>query len=179
VTFGQRHRDGRGWLAATLGVVVVALLLPLATFLVAVWLLGWQLLSVQSGSMAPTYPVGSLLVTGQVDPADVEPGMAVVFVDPREPTRIVTHRVVGVASGQELTFITRGDANAGPDAAPVPSRLVRARVLWHVTHLGNVMDWLQWPRAFVLLVIVPGLLLVIAEGWSWRHRRRATIPAPC
>jgi signal peptidase I len=47
--------------------------LPFTTFAVASWLLGWQLQPVLSGSMEPTYPVGSLLVVGQVDPADVEP----------------------------------------------------------------------------------------------------------
>jgi len=75
----------RGWLAAALAAVVVSLLLPLATFLVATWLLGWQLQHVLSGSMSPTYPVGSLLVTAQIDASDVRAGMAIVFEDPLNP----------------------------------------------------------------------------------------------
>lgn len=166
----------RGWQTATLAAVFVTLV-PLATFLVSVWLLGWQLQHVESGSMSPTYPVGSLLVTAQVDPADVEVGMPIVFEDPREPGRLVTHRVVGVAPGSELMFLTRGDANATNDPAPVPARLVRARVLWHVTLLGAVLDWLQFPRSFVLLVLVPGLALVWLE-WRQRRARRALDPLP-
>ncbi len=167
----------RGWLGATSGVVVVALLLPLTTFLVAVWLLGWQLQSVQSGSMTPTFAVGSLLVVGQLDPSRVEPGMAITFEDPAEPGKLVTHRVVGVAPGKELGFITKGDANAASDLVPIPARLVRGQVLWQVSHLGSLMDWLQWPRSFVLLVVVPGLLLI---GLEWRGRRgsRSVEPAP-
>jgi signal peptidase len=157
----------RGWSTAALA-LAVALLLPVATFLVVTWLLGWQLQHVESGSMSPTYPVGSLLVTAQVDPADIGIGMPIVFEDPREPGRLVTHRVVAVAPGAALGFITRGDANATNDPAPVPARLVRGRVLWHVTLLGTVLDWLQWPRSFVLLVLVPAGLLVVAE---WRSRR--------
>jgi signal peptidase len=145
------------------------LLLPLATFLVIVWLAGGQLQHVESGSMSPTYPVGSLLVTSQADPADVEVGTPIVFVDPREPGRLVTHRVVAFAPGSDLAFITRGDANATDDPVPVPARLVRGRVLWHVTLLGTVLEWLQWPRSFVLLVLVPAALLGAAE---WRSRRR-------
>lgn len=165
----------RGWLGAALGVLVIAILLPLTIFLVACWLLGWQLQSVQSGSMAPTYPVGSLLVTGQMDAGDVEPGMAIVFEDPREPGRLVTHRVVRPAPGDALAFVTQGDANATADPAPVPARLVRGRVLWSIFGLGSAMDWLQWPRSFVLLVVVPGALLGVAE---WRaHRRRREPPA--
>jgi signal peptidase len=158
----------RGWWQAAALAISVAVLLPLATFLVAVWLLGWQLQHVESGSMSPTYPVGSLLVTGDVAASDVLVGMPIVFEDPREPGRLVTHRVMALAPGEELAFITRGDANATNDPTPIPARLVRGRVLWHVTLLGAVLDWLQWPRSFVLLVLVPAALLVVAE---WRSRR--------
>src|SRR5260221_9618625 len=121
----------RGWSSAALA-LVVAVLLPLATFLVAAWLLGWQLQSVQTGSMSPTYPVGSLLVVGQIDAGAVQPGMAITFEDPSNPGRVVTHRVERIAPGDALAFITHGDANATPDALPVPARLVRRRVLWSV-----------------------------------------------
>jgi signal peptidase len=148
---------------------VLAGLLPLTTFLMAVWLLGWQLQHVESGSMSPTFPVGSLLVTGQVEPTDVSVGMPIVFEDPREPGRLVTHRVVGVAPGAELSFLTRGDANTTNDPVPLPARLVRGRVLWHVTVLGTVLDWFQWPRSFVLLVVGPAALLLLGD---WRQRFR-------
>ena len=161
----------RGWLGATLGVVSIALLLPLTVFLVAAWLLGWQLQSVQSGSMTPTYSIGSLLVIGQIDAGDVESGMAIVFEDPREPGRLVTHRVVRTTPGETMQFVTQGDANATADPTPVPARLVRGRVLWEVSHLGSMLDWMQWPRSFVLLVVAPGLLLVALE-WRARRQRR-------
>lgn len=158
----------RGWRQAAALAVTVSVLLPLATFLVAVWLAGWQLQNVLSGSMSPTFPVGSLLVTGQLDATAVAVGMPIVFEDPREPGRLVTHRVVAVAAGTELAFITRGDANAANDPIPVPARLVRGRVLWHVTLLGTVLEWLQWPRSFLLMVALPAALLGVAE---WRTRR--------
>ena len=163
----------RGWRAAALA-GLVACLVPLTTFLVSVWLLGWQLQHVQSGSMSPTYPVGSLLVTAQLDPAEVAIGMPIVFEDPRQAGRLVIHRVVGIAPGAELAFITRGDANATNDASAVPARLIRGRVMWHVTSLGPTLDWLQWPRSFVLFVLGPGLALTWLER---RHGREAPMPA--
>jgi signal peptidase len=117
--------------------------------------------------MAPTYPVGSLLVTAQIDATDVSVGMPIVFEDPGQSGRLVTHRVVGIAPGAQLSFRTRGDANATDDPAPVPARLVRGRVLWHVTLLGAALDWLQFPRSFLLLVVAPGFALLWLE---WRHR---------
>ena len=168
---------GRGWRSATLAAVAVAavaVLLPLATLLVSVWLLGWQLQSVQSGSMAPTYPVGSLLVVGQIDAGDVDVGMALVFEDPTESGRLVTHRVIEVVPGAALQFWTQGDANATRDAVSVPARLVRGRVLWHITLLGNITPALQWPWSFVAFVVVPGALLGLTE-WSRRRRRPTPI----
>lgn len=158
-----RAATGRGWLAATLGVVVLSVLLPLSIFLTSSWLAGWQLMSVLTGSMQPTYPVGSLLVIGQIDAADVQAGMAIVFQDPAEPARLVAHRVVGRADGPMLAFITQGDANPARDPDPVPARLVHGRVLWSVTLLGTAMEWLQWPLSFVALVLVPLALLALGE----------------
>ena len=163
----------RGWLTAALAAVVVSLLLPLATFLVATWLLGWQLQSVLSGSMSPTYPVGSLLVVGQIDASDVRAGMPIVFEDPLEPGRIVTHRVVPPVPGDASAFRTRGDANAAMDPVAVPARLVRGKVLWSVSVLGSILDWLRWPNGFVLLVGVPAALLILTEV-----RRRWVLARP-
>lgn len=159
LTFG----GGRGWLTAALAAVVVSLLLPLATFLVATWLLGFQLQAVLSGSMAPTYPVGSLLVVGPIDASDVRAGMPLVFEDPVEPGRIVTHRVVGDVPADASAFRTRGDANTSNDPVAIPARLVRGRVLWSVAGLGAVLEWLRWPNGFLLLVGAPAVLLALTE----------------
>lgn len=174
----QRTATRRGWLGATLGVLAVAFLMPLAIFLTSAWLLGWQLMSVLTGSMQPTYPVGSLLVIGQIDAADVEPGMAIVFQDPAETGRLVAHRVVGAAAGAGVAFVTQGDANPARDPNPVPARLVHGRVLWSVTHLGTAMEWLQWPRSFIALVLFPLALLGLGELRSRvRHRRQPLAPS--
>jgi signal peptidase len=131
--------------------------------------MGWQLQSVQSGSMTPTYPVGSLLVVAPMDASRVEVGMPIVFEDPEIPRRLVTHRVIGQVPGA-VAFITQGDANATRDAFPVPARNVRGHVMWHVTGLGTLMDFLQWPRSFVLLVLLPLGLMLLGEARS-RFRR--------
>jgi signal peptidase len=154
--------------AATLTVLV-----PITVFLVTAWILGWQLQSVQSGSMEPTYPVGSLLVVEPIDAAEVAPGMALVFQDPVDPERVVTHRVVGVAPGETLQFWTQGDANPFRDPVPVPARFVRGRVRSHITGLGSAIGWLRWPRSFLLLVVLPGLLLLTAEWRASRQPARA------
>lgn len=171
------RRTAGGWLGATLAAVAVALLLPLAIFVVSAWLLGWQLQSVLSGSMAPGLPVGSLVVVGQVDASAVEVGSVIVFMDPAHRDRLVTHRVVALAPGDALAFITKGDANATNDVAPVSADLLRGHPLWHVTYLGTALEWLQWPRSFLLLVLGPALVLGALSLRDRRARRASLAPA--
>jgi signal peptidase len=163
----------RGRLAAALAVLTLVVMLPLAAFLVSVWLLGWQLQSVQSGSMAPTYPVGSLLVIAPMDASQVEVGMPIVFEDPEIRGRLVTHRVVEQVP-DAASYFTQGDANASRDPFPVPARNVRGHVLWHVNGLGTVMDFLQWPRSFVLLVVLPLTLMLAGEARSRLRQSRSS-----
>jgi signal peptidase I len=180
VTFARRATSSiaGGWLSATLAAVGVALLLPLATFLTCAWLLGWQLVSVQTGSMAPAYAVGSLLVVEDIDPAAVQAGTPLVFQDPRDRARLVTHRVMRVIEGPPPAFITKGDANATEDGIPVGADLVRGRVMWSVTHLGNVLDWLQWPRSLVLIVVPAALLLLQGRGDRARRAEASRQSSP-
>jgi signal peptidase len=172
----MRNQAGqpRWWTTAGVAAALVVVV-PVAIFLVAVWLQGWQVQEVRSGSMAPTYPVGSLLVTAPIDASQVKPGMALVFEDPAVSGRIVTHRVVSRVPGEDLQFWTQGDANALRDPVPVPARSVRGRVLWQVNHLGGLLAWLRWPRSLLLLVVLPGLLLATSE---WRARRRRVSGEP-
>ena len=160
------------WLISTSGVLSIAVMLPVATFLVTAWLYGWQLQAVLSGSMSPTYPVGSLLVIETTDASQVELGMPIVFEDPQVRGRLVTHRVVGVASAETLQFWTQGDANASRDPFPVPARLVHGRVMWQVSHLGTVVSALQGPWTSIALLVIPFGLLLAGEARTLIRRRR-------
>jgi len=166
-------------LAFPVAAVMASLLLPVATFLVTTLLLGWRLEAVESGSMAPLFPVGSLVVVRPVDPSQVGVGTALVFV-PDDGRPLVTHRVVQVlrpdAGG--VSFRTKGDANATIDPNPVPDRAVRGRAAWAVPQLGRVVRWLAWPRAFVLFVVLPAIALAVTELAELGARaRRSRSPA--
>jgi signal peptidase len=163
-----------GWWAAASVVGVVSVAVPLATFLVAAWLMGWQLLAVESGSMEPTYPIGSLLVVAPADASWVRDGMPIVFDDPTIDGRLVAHRVVGRAPGEALQFWTQGDANAVRDPFPVPARLVRGHVLWAVPMIGRVVRLARSPSVFLLLVVAPAIAAGVGERWRRMgrdHRR--------
>ena len=143
-----------------------------AAALVGAWASGWTLQAVRSGSMAPGFPRGSAVVVTPVDPADLDAGTVIAFQDP-EHDRLVTHRVDRVIDiDGRRSFSTRGDANAVPDAEPVPARLVRGEVRWRVLGFGSLIQAVQRRSIQVVLAVTPLFLLGISEVAGARQRRR-------
>jgi signal peptidase len=158
-------------ISAPLAAIAYLLVVPITALFVASWLAGWHLQVVESGSMAPGIPVGSIVVAAPVDPADVKVGNVVVFDDP-EANRQVTHRVVTVLKQKDgLYFETKGDANRRQDRAPVPAGSVRGVMRWHIPLLGRALRSLAWPRGFLILVALPLAALLVNEIIGRRRAR--------
>lgn len=152
-------------------VLALALLLPLAILLGAGFLLGWRFQPVETGSMAPRYPVGSLAVVVPVDVSEVKPGMTLVFEDPLDRDFLVAHRVVRKLAGDVLAWETKGDANGEPDPLPVHATAIHGRVGWAIPGLGAAVTMLRGLPAVLLLVVLPLTVLVVTEVAEVRRRR--------
>ena len=133
-----------------------------------------QLLTVVSGSMEPTLPLGSLVVVVPRAADAVRVGDVITFSPPGDNTRTVTHRIVDVQGrGDELVVHTRGDANpvADPWTLTFPTRrtwVVVANAPW----VGRPWLWLAQP-AHRQLVLVPAALLVTLMWLTTIWRRDA------
>lgn len=142
----DRHRaPSRLARATTLaGTVLGASMLALVTagavaLLVVPKLTGSVPLTVLTGSMAPTYPPGSVVVVRPTPVADLGIGDAVTYqVRPGHPD-VVTHRITAVSTGTdgEVTFTTQGDNNDAPDPEPVLAEQVHGRVWYSVPLVGH------------------------------------------
>jgi signal peptidase len=115
----------------------------------------FQVVTVLTGSMAPTAPQGSLAVIQPKSREDLRVGDVLTYAIPVEDHRVVTHRVVEVRQSPKSTIVrTRGDANDAVDpwvaelTAPqvwterfaipgVGSALVALRSKW-AQHLGQL-----------------------------------------
>jgi signal peptidase len=158
-----------------LAVIVAIVVLPFALLLISTWIQGNRLQVVESGSMEPTYPVGSALVVASVRPGAVEVGDALVFADAERNGALVTHRVIDIEDRRgELAFQTKGDANATADATWVEAPAVRGVVERSVPGLGRFLHLLQWPTSALVLVGLP-LALLVADAVL--DRRPGTIEA--
>lgn len=136
---------------------------------------GLSLVVVTTGSMSPTIPAGSVVVSERAAAADVRPGDVVTVPRPGA-TLPVTHRVVtvervdGDPAARSLTL--QGDANDTVDRDPSVVREV-GRTVASAPGLGRVLQWSSAPAARGLVVAVVGLLVV----WScWPPRRSVEDP---
>lgn len=152
--------------------VGVGVLAALTLLIVIAFLFGWKFQPIETGSMAPRFPAGSLAVVEPIDAAEVEPGMTIVFVDPLDRDRLVAHRAVTLLPGSPPAWQTKGDANAQPDPIPVQASAIQGRVRWAIPMLGNVVTAIRGPQAVVLLVGLPLAILFAGELREWRRRVR-------
>ncbi len=97
--------------------LVLTAAVALAGLAIGPRVLGYQTLTMLTGSMAPAIDPGDVVVTTPLDVADVTEGMVISYHIPIDDHRLVTHRVIGVdhAPDGTVTVRTQGDANAAPD----------------------------------------------------------------
>lgn len=116
---------------------------------------------VQSGSMEPAIKTGSVVITQPQTSYDV--GEIITYTR-RADAISVTHRIVSVESqGGRVSYITKGDANNGPDSAPVPASIVLGRVLFSIPFVGYAVAAARTPYGFLIIVVVPALIILYDE----------------
>lgn len=128
----------------------------LVFLLVGVRLIGLKPYAVLSGSMEPTYPIGSLIYVRHIEPEEVEVGQSISFVF-NESGSIATHRVVRIDDEAKL-FYTKGDANSSEDGAPVLYENYLGTPVFCIPQLGYLSQWLTKPYVRYLVI---GLILLI------------------
>lgn len=175
----------------TITTVVVVLVVVLAIALVGVRLVGLTPLTVLSGSMEPTYHVGSLIYVQKVDPAEITVGMPITFVL-NDDLMVATHRVVGVKKIESTMkavvtedmqpvldedgkavyarvaldepsyyFTTKGDANNVEDGSPVYYKNVVGTPVFTVPYLGYLSSWLQTRKGMVMGACIAAMILIL------------------
>jgi signal peptidase I len=153
-------------------VVVGVIAVTIASVLVVPRIAGWDIVTVLSGSMTPTYPTDSVLAIESIDPAKIEAGDVIAF-KPEPDAAMVTHRVVSVDESETgLSFVTKGDANEDPDSNPVLASAVHGRVVFGVPLLGKLIRTAHTPFGFFVLLVLPALFVIVHEARSIRRTLR-------
>ncbi|MGN1249072.1 MAG: signal peptidase I, partial [Candidatus Spyradocola sp.] len=104
------------------------------------------------------------ILVRQTAPDQIQPGDVITFFsqDPALNGALNTHRVARVEQqGDNLLFITKGDANQIEDPIPVTQDTLVGRVVFVSTALGVLVSLLTNPLVFGLLILLPLLILLI------------------
>ena len=129
----------------------------LAIALVGVRLIGLQPFVVLSGSMLPTYEVGSLIYVKDVDYKELKVGDPITYMISQDT--VVTHRIIEVLVDEEepdtIRYFTQGDANDVPDGTSVHYKNIIGKPVFSIPYLGYVSNYIQNP---------PGMYVAIAAG---------------
>jgi signal peptidase len=177
---GRKAGNILGTLVAVIVVMVAAVVIILA---VATRLsskqgqytaFGHPILTVLSGSMAPTIKTGDVIVDNGLTATQANQlhvGQIISFREQTGSSTFETHRIVSVVhQGSQVLYETKGDANNAPDGSLRPASNVVGVYATSIPRAGYFLSNLHKPLVLGLLLAAP-LLWLIAE--PLRRKARA------
>lgn len=123
-----------------------------------------RVLAVETGSMRPSIPEGSLIFTRAKD--RYSPDDIITFTPSKKPAPAtpITHRILTVRTvGGTTEFITKGDSNTSADIDPVPQASVIGKVVFAIPYIGFPILFAKTVAGFTLLVIIPSTIIIYEE----------------
>lgn len=137
--------------------ILIGLVVLLAVALVGVRLIGLDVYVVLSGSMEPTYHVGSLIYVKDVDYKELKAGEPITYM--LNENTVVTHRITEVLVDENdpdtIRYFTKGDANDMPDGSSVHYKNIIGKPVFTIPYLGYISNYIQNP---------PGTYVALAAG---------------
>jgi signal peptidase len=148
--------------ATTVTVLIGAVAGVAALSLTGLRLAGYQPEVVYTGSMRPTFPIGSLVFAHPVPSSTVEVGDVISFADPIDSTKVITHRVVErVRRGDgSFAYRTKGDFNSARDPWNLALPARAGKIAFHVPVAGYVLWYGRTREARLVLVAAIALALL-------------------
>ena len=145
-------------------------------------IIGAEPFTVISGSMEPTIPTGSIVVSKHAEAGEVGFGDVVTYQLKSGEPLTVTHRVVGVDVVEGKTrYRTQGDANNAEDPLPVRPEQIRGVVTYHIPYVGYLGQLVPMGNrqtiATIVGVCLTGYAVIMLIRSFIEHRRKKQQPS--
>lgn len=160
--------------------VLIGLVVLLTVALVGVRFVGLHPYVILSGSMEPTYHVGSLIYVKSVDYKDLEAGDPITYM--LNENTVVTHRIVEVLVDEEdpdtIRYFTKGDANEVADGTSVHYKNIIGKPVFSIPYLGYVSNYIQNPPGTYVAIAAGAILIMLVfipdifEGDKKKEKKR-------
>ena len=166
----QRVQSIAQWVIALAAVATIGLVVA-ATGPI---LLGWNTFVVVSGSMEPSIPVGSSVVTDKVHWTTLKQNDVITFV--QRSNDVVTHRIIELVNDNSGPgFKTKGDANKSEDPEIIRPVNILGKVLYNVPLAGYIIFYTNQPLTrlgiLVVAIIIAGSQM---QWWAFKKNAAAT-----
>lgn len=150
------------YILKSISYIIVLVVFTFAMLLVGVKLFGIEIYTVLSGSMEPTYKVGSLIYVVEADIENLKKGDVITFMATDKV--VATHRIEKIINENgEKKFLTKGDANDHIDENLVSDGSIVGKPVFTIPYLGYVASFIQTSsgRNFTLVVFTLLMIAVI------------------
>lgn len=145
-------------LLITLGLFIAFSMLPIRG--------NYNVLSVMSGSMKPTIMTGSIVVVKPINLEQYKVGDIITFQSPdyRAVKDNITHRIYRIEEKDGTRyFVTKGDANDGPDTEYVQPNKILGKSFFSIPLLGYLFGYIKTLPGLVLIIIIPATIIIYEE----------------
>ena len=159
----EKKKGKLSFVSDFLFVFVLTIFVLVTLIMLGTKLFGYQILTVDSGSMEPNFPEDSLIFVKMVDPSELQADDVITFTVDEKGT-LVTHRIVAVLK-DERSFITRGDANNTNDPSTVPFGNVVGKAELCLPGIGAVFRAVTAESNRIYVYIVIGILVGLTVMW--------------
>lgn len=127
---------------------------------------GSTFLAVKTDSMVgekkDNFSSGDLIVSKLLSDkkkAQLEEGDVITFWTVIEGKReLNTHRIIGIETGNQVAYITKGDANSGQDPLRVLNSEVVGKYQFKLKGMGKALLFFQSSTGFLIFVVIPSVL---------------------
>lgn len=123
--------------------------------------IGYQPYNIQTASMTPKYPVGSMIYVKKTALEDLEVGDVVTYRTSSEGGWIVTHRLTQVDK-QTGMLVTKGDANNTEDGSISYSAVIGKATNFAIPFLGAIVTQYQNSSGKIITIACIVVLLVLS-----------------
>ena len=124
---------------------------------------GYGAAVVLSGSMEPTYSVGSLIYVKSTDYKQLKVGDPITFLVSEDT--VATHRIIEVLPDEDdpntIRYFTQGDANDAPDGSSVHYKNIIGKPVFSIPYLGYVSNYIQPPPGKYVAISGCALLMLL------------------
>lgn len=113
-----------------------------------------------------TLHVGDLIIVQGVNPEEIyaapEPDGDIIVFRQLGSNDLIVHRAIQkIVQNGNISFVTKGDGNYGPDPQPIPASRVIGKVILRIPWVGHVALFMHNSSGMFIIIILIVILLVI------------------